>query len=336
MSMNKELKDKFDAILHCMKESDPWYIVCHENPDGDTLGCALALYSFALRNGKSAFVTCKSPFPERYQFLPFASAYRPNLPLSSSDKDGCLVICVDTSTAERSIDWISEITGSKISSVNIDHHIDNSLCCKINCIVPEASATAEIIIDLLDYSGSGITEDESVLLYSALTTDNGNFRYNSTTAHSHLCAAKLHEAGLRPADVDDHINENLSSDILKLWGRVFSRTELLSGGKGAVFYVTASDINDADADLSSLDGLVNMLLRIRGVKIAALLSETQEGCKVSIRSREPYSARELACIFGGGGHPMAAGAKILEPLEYTLPKLKKEMEKYIAFGPSAD
>lgn len=334
--MNKDSREKFDTILRCMKEHASWYIVCHENPDGDTLGCALVLYSFAARNGKKAVVTGRSPFPERYQFLPYASVYEQNVSLPDREESGVLVLCVDTSTEERSIEWVSGIKNTKLSSINIDHHMDNTMYCKINCIVPDASATAEIVIDLLDYSGCGITEDESIALYSALSTDNGNFRYNSTTAHTHICAAKLHEAGLKPADVDDKINENLSADVLKLWGTAFSRTELVCGGKGALFYVTAADIDKAGADLSSLDGLVNMLLRIKGVKVAAFLTETGETCKVSIRSREPYSARELAAVFGGGGHMMAAGAKIAGTVKEALPKIKKEMEQYIDFGHITD
>ena len=33
----------FDEVLEKLKKYGSWVILCHENPDGDTLGCAFAL-----------------------------------------------------------------------------------------------------------------------------------------------------------------------------------------------------------------------------------------------------------------------------------------------------
>ena len=39
-----------------LKNHGAWTLVCHEHPDGDTLGSAFALYSLAKRCGKRAAI----------------------------------------------------------------------------------------------------------------------------------------------------------------------------------------------------------------------------------------------------------------------------------------
>ncbi|MDO5562302.1 MAG: DHH family phosphoesterase [Synergistaceae bacterium] len=317
---------QFAEILKLMRTSSSWLLLCHENPDGDTLGCALALYSLALRLGKDVKICGKSQFPSRYDFLPYADKYTRIPKVGDAYTDGTLVISVDTSTLARSVDGLS---GLNAPIVNIDHHADNEKYGTVNLVIPEASATAEIVTDLFVNGGFGVTQGEANALYVGLSTDNGNFRFTSTTPHSHICASKLLTAGADQAKMDDFVNENLTMPILKLWGRAFMNTELLREGKVALFWLRNADMHNADADASSVDGLVNMLMRIRGVMIGAFLCETSAANKVSIRTRTPYNARDIAGLFGGGGHACAAGAKIIGAFDDALSKLRAELEKYV-------
>jgi phosphoesterase RecJ-like protein len=327
--------EKKTAEVVCkLKSAAKWMIICHENPDGDTLGCGLALYSLGRRLGKSVQITGRNGIPERYAFLPFSADFEKRDIISPEDADGKLIVCVDASGAARCLSGLEDAINIS-DSVNIDHHGDNHNYCRSNLVDEDASATAEIIMDIFRLGGWKIEEGEAVCLYTALSTDNGNFRFSSTTPRSHICASLLLEAGAKPAVIDDYVNENMSQKVLKLWGLAFSRTEVFAGGVCAMFWLDKKDFESAEADSSSVDGLVNMLLRVMGVKIAAFLTEIEGSNKVSIRTRSPYSARELAALFGGGGHLQAAGAKITGPFPEALARLRTEAERYAADRASA-
>ncbi len=322
--------DAFQEVTEKLKENEAWIVICHENPDGDTLGCGMALYSLGRRLGKRVRVIGKDRLPCRYTFLSYSEDYETVPILSSEDAYGSLIVCVDTSTAERSVRGLAELLKDGADAVNIDHHGDNAFYCPHNLVVNDASATAEIITDLLIRGGWGITAGEAEALYAGLITDNGNFRFRSTTPHSHMCAARLLEAGADPAKVDDYVNENLSIAGLKLWGLALSRTEVFADGAGAMFWLKEADFEAAGADASVVDGLVNMLLRISGIKVAVFLSVVNGVNKASIRTRLPYNARELAAVFGGGGHIQAAGAVIPGTFDEALVKIRAEAERYAA------
>lgn len=326
--------EKTNEAAKKLGDSPDWLIVCHENPDGDTLGCGLALYSLGKRLGKHVCVTGRNGIPDRYSFLPFSADFERKDSISLKEAEGKLIICVDASTAARCLPGLEDAV--KVSdSMNIDHHGDNHNYCRFNFVDDEASATAEIVTDIFTAGGWGINEEEAVCLYTALSTDNGNFRFNSTTSRSHICASKLLEAGVRPSVIDDYVNENMSLRVLRLWGLAFSRAEVFADGRCAVFWLDKADFKSSDTDSSYVDGLVNMLLRIMGVKIALFLTEVEDTNKVSIRTRPPYSARELAALFGGGGHVQAAGAKIAGSFSEALAKLRTEAERYASYRASA-
>ena len=316
-------------VIEKFISSDKWVIICHENMDGDTLGCGLALYSLGKRLGKYVRVMGRDPIPERYRFLPYYRDFESCKEIREEDIKDALLICVDTSTVARSIPGLKEVLPIA-DSVNIDHHGDNHLYGKINLVDTDASATAEIITDLLTEGGWGIENGEAVSLYAGLATDNGNFRFASTTAKSHLCAARLLEAGVKPALIDGHLNENITFSVLKLWGLAYTRTEMFSNGKGALFWLRKEDFEVAGADLSAVDGLVNMLLRIAEVKVALFLTEVGSENKLSIRTKLPFTARDIASVYGGGGHLQAAGAKLEGKFDDALASVKAEAEKYIA------
>lgn len=319
----------FDSVIEKMNEYESWVILCHENPDGDTIGCGLAVYSLGRRLGKEVRVLGRDPVPPRYQFLAHSDDFECCMEITEEDVRNSLLICVDTSTAARSMPGLTNVL-AVADSINIDHHGDNHLYCGLNLIVIEASATSEIITELFERGGWGMNEGEATALYTGLSTDNGNFRFATTTPASHICAAKLLEAGAMPALIDEYVNENMTPAILKLWGTAYLRTEIFSDGVGAIFWLGKEDFQEAGADTSTVDGLVNMLLRITGVRVALFVTELNGENKASIRTKEPYIARELAARFGGGGHLQAAGAKLGGTFYEALDSIRSEAERYIA------
>lgn len=320
-----------------LKSYDSWAIFCHENPDGDTLGSAFALYSLGVRTGKKVSITCRHRLPETYSFFPYSDKLEVGYDVPVERVRGALLVAVDISIKSRAASNMDELLSACVDSLTIDHHVDNELFAKLNFVDPEASATAELITALFEVYGAGMTPEEAAAIYTALVTDNGNFRFNSTTPESHRCAEVLLRAGAKPADIDDAISENMTDKVLRLWGIALSRTEVFADGKCALFSLRSPEIEEARAFGSALDGLVNMLLRIKGIKIALFLTERRDGsgCKLSVRSRGEYNARAIASRFGGGGHTSAAGAKVELRFDEALASVRKEAEAYVALGNTA-
>lgn len=322
------------AAAQKLKSYGAWAILCHENPDGDTLGSAFALYSLGVRTGKKVSISCRHRLPETYSFFPCSDKLRVGYDVPVDVVRGTLLVAVDVSIKSRAASNMDELLAACADSLTIDHHVDNELFAKTNFVAPEASAAAELMTAVFEAYGAGITVEEASALYTALVSDNGNFRFNSTTPESHRCAQVLLAAGVKPADIDDAVSENMSDKVLRLWGLALCRTELFANGKCALFYLRTSEIAEACAFGSALDGLVNMLLRIKGVKIALFLTERRDGtgCKLSVRSRGEYNAREIASRFGGGGHISAAGAKVDLRFDEALAAVRKAAEEYVSFG----
>ena len=323
----------FDEILSLMDGAESWVVLAHRKPDGDTLGCLAAVARLGRRLSKSVICGGGDPLPNRYKFMLEDVDYRaltemPEIPA------GTIVICLDTSNEERSVSWINDAKRD-FTVINMDHHRDNSKFGTVNWVDVSASATGEMITRLLACSKWGISKIEAEALYTAIVSDNGFFSYPSVTTASHECAKILIDAGVVPAEISEAIDSSLTANDLWLWGRAMQRAQLFADGKAALFWLGSDDFAETETDTSRTEGLVNKLLRIRGVSIVALLSSIADGTRVSLRARVPLNARIIAASFGGGGHDLAAACTIHEPVQVAVEIIKKEIERHVEFGFSA-
>ena len=96
--MTAEKNGLFDEVLKKLKRHDSWVILCHENPDGDTLGSAFALYSLGKREGKSVMIVCPDSLPDTFSFFPHAAELRVTKSLPAGEVRNALLAAVDIST----------------------------------------------------------------------------------------------------------------------------------------------------------------------------------------------------------------------------------------------
>lgn len=322
------MTNKYESIISLLDHASHWVIIAHSKPDGDTLGSAAALARAAKRMSKQYVIGCSDKIPERFAFLVDGLEHRvmKNMQVDAP-KDSTVVICVDTSTISRSVDGLLE---SGYTVLNIDHHIDNERFGDHHIIEDDASSTGEVVARLMLASQWGLEKAEAEALYAAMVTDNGNFSYASTSVKSHECAIALLRAGAHPDEISARLSSNISLGTLRLWAAAYSHIEIISDGRGAMMHITNDDLKETGTTRDDLENIVNDLLRIKGVGIAALASPTYDGkTKISVRSRSPYSAHSLAKRFGGGGHELASGCTIDIPIASALKTLKKEMEEQI-------
>jgi phosphoesterase RecJ-like protein len=328
-------REAIEKIAGILNSSDSWLVLSHENPDGDTLGCGAALTRVGLRLDKKAIHACPDSCPVRYSFLfeDFDLLVPENLPEGFPGPSG-VVICVDTSAMARTFSQVGS-RGFTCPLINIDHHVDNERFGDVIWIEPMASATGEMITELISKSGWGLRKDEAEALYTALISDNGGFSFESTTLESHAVAMTLIEAGVSPNKISEELNSNLSEGILNLWGRAMMRATVFADGECAIFWLKTEDFSQTDTTRDATENLVNFLLRIRGVRMAALCSEIsgsgeETRVKASLRARTPFNAREVAAVFGGGGHNLAAGCVLNARISEAVSMLRKEMTRHVS------
>jgi phosphoesterase RecJ-like protein len=164
-----------NKIISEIKEAGSIAILPHIYADGDALGSSFALALALKKFGKKVSVYLEEEIPYIYNFLPgieLAVVYKGETVVSE------LVIALDTGDKER-LGTRADIFNKAKTTVNIDHHSTNSMFAQNNLVHTESSAVGEIIFQLIKMLGLELSQDISICLYTAISTDTGGFRYLS-------------------------------------------------------------------------------------------------------------------------------------------------------------
>ncbi len=297
-------------------DSSNLLVVSHIDPDGDALGTQLAFARYLKDIGKNVTLVRQSDIPEKYHFM----AGILDIPhfdslLKESTFDTVIVLeCPDFKRIGLASFWITDQT----TVVNIDHHRDNNLKACLNWININASSVGEMVYEYLEQVNFTVDKDMAVCLFTAILTDTGRFRYNSTSQRTLEIAGKLVGAGVVPQQVCDEIYFNLKPSTVILLGKVLNGIEFYHQGKLCLLTLTKEMLQIAQAESSESDGLVDHTLYNKGVDVGLLLKEfTDSKTKVSMRSKDSINVSAIANKFGGGGHYNASGCLIEKSLEET-------------------
>lgn len=282
-------------------------ITYHASPDGDAVGSALALLNGLKALNKDAYLISKDIIPVNLQYLKLSeeATGKLNNPLEDTDT----IIVVDCGSYGRISAYTDDYKGKII---NIDHHITNEIYGQKNYVDIKASATAEIIYELLLEMGFEFKEDENSVnvgtcLYTALVTDTGSFRYSNVTERTHKIASVLIKIGVNNMIIHQNLFENKSFEQLKFIGKILNNVELLFDEKIAILKIPMKYSEELGSDIGDTSEIIASGLQIKGVEIAILIKETENGSKISLRSKNVFDVREIAERLGGGGHVKAAG-----------------------------
>jgi phosphoesterase RecJ-like protein len=309
--------EEVQRAAEVLREKGSFFLATHVRPDGDGLGAMLALAAVLRQMGKRVVVHAPEPAPRLYRFLPGIERLTSNI-----GAEGCEVaVVVDCGSLGRlgpMAEWVSRHP----LVINIDHHQTNSGFGHLRLVDAGACAAAEIVRRLIAELPWPLNPEVALNLYVAVVSDTGGFQNANTDRRAFELAAELVGPGVSPHDVARRLFDDYSLARLKLLGLALSRLESLDGGRLALVSVTRRMLDEAGADLEESAGLINQLSGVAGVKVAALLAETEgEGVEVSLRSRDGVNVADIAEGFGGGGHPNAAGFA----QEGRLPEVKRRL-----------
>ncbi len=281
------------------------------NPDGDCLGSALACWHYCQHIGTAATVFCSHDTPEQLSFLP-GHEHIVHDPAAIAQTPYDLVLIVDFGELSRSglADELQAAQRAGIDFMMVDHHAtghDDVGNPKI--VIPEASATCEMIYSLFADEGITISKDMATCLLTGLITDTQNFTNGATTVGSLHAAAELVRAGARPHEVIDRTWKNKQVKILQLWGKILLRLHEDPQTGIVKTAIMLKDLEDAGVPLDAADGMSNFLNNLGTAKAVMVLRQEQGG-KVKGSMRTTHRDVDVSVIaqqYGGGGHKMAAG-----------------------------
>jgi phosphoesterase RecJ-like protein len=188
--------------------------------------------------------------------------------------------------------------------LNLDHHEDNPLYAEFNLVNPRAAASAEIVADLYAELGVPVDKETAAALYAGIRTDTGDFRFRNISPRAHELVADLLRAGVVPAEVHERINRRGSIEQLNIVG--VSLANARRYGEALISTVDNDDYARTGATELDSKEAIDQLRAVAGVDVVAHLREVPEGTKGSLRS-ETVDVGEIARLFGGGGHKLAAG-----------------------------
>jgi bifunctional oligoribonuclease and PAP phosphatase NrnA len=296
-----------DRVLEGIRDSQTICIVGHIRPDGDCVGSQLGL-ALALKNEKRK-VCCwnEDPIPQKYAFLdPDSLFQRPR----RDQKFDC-VIATDAASFERLGSVGPNITDRKLF-INIDHHASNTRYADINWVSAREPSTGELIFRLMKVAKWPITRQIADCLFTAVSTDTGSFQYPTTRPGTYHVAGELVRRGANLARICDEVYQSYPVSRARLLRHVYSHFRLTHQNQIAYFWLKKADFARTGAESNDSEGLIDHIRAIEPVIAAVVFEEMEpELTRVSLRSKnEKVNVNEIAALFGGGGHPAAAGARI--------------------------
>lgn len=295
-----------------LKKHDNYIILTHASPDGDTLGSAYALYYGLNEIGKRACVICPDVIPQKYDYFARITDH--------VTRENATVIAVDVAD-KRLLGGLKEDFGD-IIDLNIDHHISNTHFAKNLYLDADASATAEIIFELLTLMKVNINDITAKALYTGIATDTGSFKYATVTAKTHIIAAMLYEYNINASEINRLMFDTKSKKLIDLERQVLETAEFHFDDKCMLLCVTAEMQEKTGCSGTELEGIAVISRSVEGVKAGVTIKQVaDEEFKVSVRTYEPLDASEICKKLGGGGHKGAAGASVKGTLEQAKAKV---------------
>ncbi|MCO6487622.1 MAG: DHH family phosphoesterase [Phaeodactylibacter sp.] len=324
----KELK----ALLGYPKDI---VITTHRNPDGDAIGASLGTYHFLNKLGHAVRIVSPSEYPDGFGWMKDIE----KIVIYDTEPEEAqaviqradIIFCLDFNALDR-IDKVGDLVEkAKAVKVMVDHHLYPEPFPDFILSDTTASSTCELVFDLINGLGWKEHMDHLIgeCLFTGILTDTGSFKY-STSAKLYRIVAELIEFGVDDYKLQDLIFNSMSEKHLRLLGHcLHNRMEILDEYQTGIITLTKEDYANFDIQRGDTEGIVNFLLKIKNVKVAAFITEQPTIVKISLRSKGDFSVQEIAKRhFKGGGHKNASGGYSFQSLSTTVRRFKKVLPLY--------
>ena len=317
----------FDRIAEVLRSAQRFVVMSHMRPDGDALGCEIAL-ALCLRDlGKDVTVWNEDGVPEKFHYLPGHELVgKP--PAEAQEFEVAIVL--DTAVCSRAGACLAAVQNAGLW-INIDHHVSNDHYGDLAYIDPLAPATGQILFEFFEQQHFPVSREIAENLFVAISTDTGSFQYPRTTARTYEIGARLIEAGVKVGQLSQKMYESYPRRRLELLRALLNVLRFEAGGQIASFALSLATSQALGAQPEDNEGLIDTIRAVEGVVVAAFFEELPEGkVRISLRSKDPRAdVCKICAQFGGGGHTLAAGARyrgtLAETQELVLAAISREL-----------
>lgn len=324
-----------EQLRTLIKESETIVCVCHQNPDGDALGAALG-WADVLQTyfKKTPQVIVPDQYPDFLQWLPNTE----KIIRYDKHQQGCdwtlqhadLIFCLDFNTTSR-VDKMKEaLDQSPAKKVLIDHHLNPDVPAVITISRPEASSTCELVFRLTWQLGAfdAVEKHFAIPIYCGMMTDTGSFTYNSNNSDIFFIISQLLTKRINKDKIYRNVYHNFSTSRIRLMGYVLNEKLVVDEERHASYFtLTRSDLKRFHFVKGDAEGLVNLPLQIKGMKLSISLredTETENLIWVSLRSVDQFPCNEMSAqFFNGGGHLNASGGRLHCSMEQAIKTTEK-------------
>lgn len=320
----------FESAKQLINEAKRILIIQAENPDGDSLGSALALEEILGDLGKDVILYCDVAMPKYLRYLTGWDRVTQDFDTSAD-----LAIIVDTSS-DTLIGKALLTPGARHflethPVLVIDHHIETAATLSFDhtMVIQEAVSSSQVIYNMVSSFGWPINPQAAEHMLAALLSDSLGLSTQNVNADVYNVAGKLAELGASPAVIEERRREFMkkSPEILRYKGVLIERIEYFLDGKLALIRIPWEEIQQYSDQYNPSVLVLDEMRLVEGVEIGVAIKTYPDGkLTAKLRSNQPISAT-IAGFFGGGGHPYAAGFRVYEPIDTILPELLTATEK---------
>jgi phosphoesterase RecJ-like protein len=287
------------------------------------LGLTLSLRAL----GKTVIPMLEDRVPENLAFLPHSDeVVQPSSAVSAD-----LVVALDTATQERVGKRCLEVLAGVPEWINMDHHGTNPGYGTLNHVDSRVPATGQLVYELLQAGDFPMTDAVRQNLYVAISTDTGSFQYPGTGARTYAIASEMLAAGLDSGRLCRLTYETFPARRLVLLRALLNEMQFSAGGRVVSWQYTQATAQAANAQPGDTEGLIDTLRMVDTVVAAVIFEELPDGkIRVSARSKDlAVNVSDICGRFGGGGHALAAGARMAGPIQEAAARYLKELENEV-------
>jgi phosphoesterase RecJ-like protein len=321
----------YDKAKELIDSAQKIIIIQAENPDGDSLGSALALEEILSDIGKDVILYCPVEVPKYMRYIKGWDKV-----VNEFNTNADLAIIVDT-MADVLLTKVFEVPGARHyletnEVLVVDHHVtDSSLNFNHTSVTKEAVATGEVIYELVTHASWQINQQAAENLLIAIMSDSLGLTVKGVTSNTFFIAGKLTELGASNSEIEKRRREYMkkSAEILKYKGALLERIEYFLGGKLALVQITWEEIQQYSDKYNPSILVLDEMRLVEGVEVGIAIKTYPDGKLTGkIRSNLPIS-ETIAGFFGGGGHEYAAGFRVYESIDTIIPELLDAVDKTI-------
>jgi phosphoesterase RecJ-like protein len=290
--------------------------ICHENPDADTIGAAVASALIGQKLGaQTEIVSIDRPAP-MFDFLQGIADVHPRPTLEPD-----LAVVCDAATLARvgriAVDEAEWLGRARL--LNVDHHVSSDYFGDLNLVDPRAAATCQVLAQLVPELGIDLDPPLATALLTGIVRDSQGFADPSTSPETLRLAAQLVEAGASLPRIHRTILVEMPYRMMELWGRILGTLGAAVGGRIVHATVLQAMVEETGTEQHDADGVVEFMARSKGADVAILVRELGPfETRVSVRTTPSVDATAIVAAFEGGGHARRAGCTVAAPVDRAL------------------